>query len=504
MRDSRTSVQRILLTGATGYVGGRLLPTLEQPGRLVRCLARRPDYLRPRCSDATEIVPGDVFDAGSLERAMRDVHTAYYLVHALGGTRPFAEQDRLAAQTFAAVAAQAGVQKIIYLGGLGRGSSLSPHLASRQEVGAILGGGRVPVIEFRASIIIGSGSLSFEMVRALVHKLPVMITPRWVRTLAQPIAIEDVITYLTAALETEVRQSVVYEIGGSDVISYEGIMREYARMVGLKRLIIPVPLLSPWLSSLWLTFITPLYYKVGRHLIEGVCNETIVGNQQARLDFPVRPMGIRKALSLALENEDREYSRTHWSDALASTSHAKHWGGIRFGSRLIEPLQTEVPVPPEHVFSHIQCLGGAAGWHRYNFLWKLRGIVDQLIGGVGLRRGRRNPRCLMPGDVVDFWRVEAVEQGRMLRLAAEMKLPGRGWLQFDLDPVPGGTRITQTAIFDPVGLSGLAYWYGIYPLHCLVFRGLLRGIVGSERRTVAEGSTTNHQGHTKRKETKGS
>jgi uncharacterized protein YbjT (DUF2867 family) len=489
MNDDPPAMQRILLTGATGYVGGRLLPALEKLGHPVRCLARRPEYLRPRCSGTTEIVAGDVFDADTLKQAMGGIHTAYYLIHALGGTRSFVEQDRRAAEVFAAVAAQAGVQKIIYLGGLGRGSDLSPHLASRQEVGAILRSGRVPVLEFRASIIIGSGSLSFEMVRALVHKLPVMITPRWVRTQAQPIAIEDIIAYLTAALDVDARQSAVYEIGGADVISYQGIMREYARMTGLKRLIIPVPLLSPWLSSLWLTFITPLYFKVGRHLIGGVCNDTTVGSPQALTDFPVRPMDIRTALSRARENEDMEYARTHWSDALASPGHEKHWGGISFGSRLIEPMQVVVPLPPDSIFRHIQSLGGTTGWHRYNFLWKLRGVVDQLIGGVGLRRGRRNPRCLMPGDVVDFWRVEAVEHNRMLRLAAEMKLPGRGWLQFELDPVPGGTLITQTALFDPAGLAGRAYWYGLYPLHRLVFRGLLRGIVQAAQQSETTANT---------------
>jgi len=489
MHDDPLAMQRILLTGASGYVGGRLLPALEKQGHFVRCLARKPEYLRPRCASTTEIIAGDVFDADTLKRAMHGIHTAYYLIHALGGTRSFVAQDRRAAEVFAAVAAQAGVKKIIYLGGLGRGDDLSPHLASRQEVGAILRSGSVPVLEFRASIIIGSGSLSFEMVRALVHKLPVMITPRWVRTLAQPIAIEDVIAYLTAALDVETPESAVYEIGGADVISYQGIMREYARMRGLTRLIIPVPLLSPWLSSLWLTFITPLYFKVGRHLIEGVCNDTTVGSPQALSDFSVCPMGIRRALSRALENEDMEFARTHWSDALASPGHERHWGGIRFGSRLIESMHVVVPLPPDTMFRYIQSIGGATGWHRYTFLWKLRGILDQLIGGVGLRRGRRNPHCLMQGDVVDFWRVEAIEHNRMLRLAAEMKLPGRGWLQFELDPVAGGTLITQTALFDPAGLAGLAYWYGLYPLHRIVFRGLLCGIVRAAQQAET-GNTT--------------
>ena len=334
----------------------------------------------------------------------------------------------------------------------------------------------MPTVEFRASIIIGSGSLSFEMVRTMVQKLPIMITPRWVRTLAQPISIDDVVAYLLSALDLPLNESRMYEIGGADKVSYEGIMREYAAIRKLRRLIIPAPLLTPHLSSLWLTVVTPLYYKIGRHLIEGVRNETTVQDKRARTDFTIRPMGIRQALERAIANEDREYAATHWSDALGAAVKEHHYGGIKFGTRIVFPMQAELPLPPSGAFSLIRCLGGTYGWHRYNFLWKLRGLFDQLLGGVGHRRGRPRPGCLNPGEVVDFWRVEAVEPGRMLRLAAEMKLPGRGWLQFDIEEIPTGSRITQTAIFDPLGVSGLLYWYGIYPLHILVFKALLRGI----------------------------
>jgi hypothetical protein len=230
---------------------------------------------------------------------------------------------------------------------------------------------------------------------------------------------------------------------------------------------------------LWLTLVTPLYYRIGRHLIEGVRNETIVQDARALTDFAIRPMGIRLALQRAIENEDREYAATHWSDALGRSARERHWGGITFGTRIVLPLQADLPLPSAEVFSLISCLGGSYGWHRYNFLWKLRGLLDQLLGGVGLRRGRPRPQCLNPGEVVDFWRVEAVEVGRMLRLSAEMKLPGRGWLQFDIEKTAAGSRLTQTAIFDPLGLAGLLYWYGIYPLHILVFRALLRGITRS-------------------------
>ncbi len=484
MTNGNQTDRRILITGATGYVGGRLLHELQERGCAIRCMARRPEHLRPRCAPETEIVHGDVLDPQSLGPALDGIHTAFYLVHALGGTLPYAEQDRLGAQNFAAAAERAGVKKIVYLGGLGSGHGLSTHLSSRQEVGEVLRSGAVPTLEFRASIIIGSGSLSYEMVRIMVQKLPIMITPRWVRTLAQPIAIEDVVAYLSGALDLPLNQSRVYEIGGADCVAYEGIMREYANIRGLRRLIIPAPLLTPHLSGLWLTLVTPLYYRIGRHLIEGVRNETIVQDFRALTDFAVHPMSVRQALQRAIENEDREYAATHWSDALGQSARESHWGGITFGTRIVLPLQAELPLPPVEVFSLISCLGGSYGWHRYNFLWKLRGMIDQLLGGVGLRRGRPRPQCLNPGEVVDFWRVEAVEVGRMLRLSAEMKLPGRGWLQFDIEKTAAGSRLTQTAIFDPLGLAGLLYWYGIYPLHILVFRALLRGITGAAHLVV--------------------
>ena len=468
--------ESILLTGASGYVGGRLLGELEKLGCRVRCLARRPDHLHHRCAPSTEIIKGDVLDPASLEPAFAGIHTAYYLVHALGSKTSYAEQDRQAAQNFANAAYRAGVRKIIYLGGLGSGKDLSTHLASRQEVGSVLRSGSVPTVEFRASIIIGSGSLSYEMVRTMVQKLPIMITPRWVRTLAQPISIEDVTAYLLAALDMPLDESRVYEIGGADKVAYQDIMREYARISNLRRIIIPAPFLTPHLSSLWLTFITPLYYKIGRHLIEGVRNETTVQDTRALSDFEIRPMGIGQALQRAIANEDKEYAATHWSDALGAAVKKHHYGGIKFGTRIVFPMQTDVPLPPTEVFSLIRCLGGSYGWHRYNYLWKLRGLLDQLLGGVGVKRGRPRPTCLKPGDVVDFWRVEAVEPGRMVRFAAEMKLPGRGWLQFDIEEIPEGSLITQTAIFDPLGLLGLLYWYGIYPLHIVVFKALLRGI----------------------------
>ncbi len=467
---------RVLLTGATGYVGGRLLRALEARGAHVRCLARRPEFLRPRTAETTEIVAGDALDSRSLGDALRGVDAAYYLVHSMGSTGGFEEQDRRAASTFAAAAREAGVRRLVYLGGLGSGDSLSPHLASRQEVGRILRESGVPTVELRASIVIGSGSFSFEMIRSLVDRLPVLVMPRWTRVLTQPIAIEDVIEYLLEALEIPLPRSMVYEIGGADRTSYRDIMREYARQRGLRRAFLSVPVLTPRLSSLWLGLVTPIYARVGRELIEGVRNETVVRDDAALRDFSVRPRGMAEAISRALENEDRDFAETRWSDALSSLEPASSWGGVRFRSRLVDSRTTWVPAPPAAAFTPIRRIGGETGWYYGDWLWRARGFLDLLAGGAGLRRGRRDPEHLAPGDVIDFWRVEVVEPDRRLRLFAEMRLPGRAWLEFEVDGSESGSTIRQTAIFDPAGLLGIAYWYGIWPLHVAVFAGMLRGI----------------------------
>jgi uncharacterized protein YbjT (DUF2867 family) len=470
----------ILLTGATGYVGGRLLKLLERENLPVRCIARRPEFLRGRVSTGTEVVAGDLLDADSLERSMSGVHTAYYLVHSMGTSRGFEETDRQAAGLFAAAARRAGIQRVIYLGGLGgRLEKLSPHLRSRQEVGEILRRSGVPVTEFRASVIIGSGSLSFEMVRALVERLPVMITPRWVTILAQPIAIDDVLQYLRAALDLPAGGSSIYEIGGQDKVSYGGLMREYARQRGLRRLMIPVPVLTPRLSSLWLGLVTPVYARVGRKLIDGIRHPTVVQDDAALRVFAVRPVGVREAIARALLHEDRQYAETRWSDALSSAGPAVPWGGARFGNRLIDSRKVRVAAPPSAAFAPIRRIGGDTGWYYGNWLWTVRGWADLLIGGVGMRRGRRDRERLKAGDTLDCWRVEAYEEGLTLRLAAEMKLPGRAWLEFEVTQDADGSLIRQTAIFDPVGLRGLLYWYSVYPLHQLVFAGMLRGIANA-------------------------
>lgn len=476
----------ILIAGATGYVGGRLLHALEASGYRLRCLARRPQFLQPRVAATTEVVRGDVLDPASLRAALEGVHTAYYLVHSMASNRAFETEERRAAAAFARSAQTARVRRVIYLGALAGGTRLSPHLASRQEVGRILRDSGVPTIEFRASIVIGSGSLSFEMIRALVEKLPVMVTPRWVKMRAQPISIEDVVAYLEAALTLECNGSVVFEIGGQDEVSYADLMREYARLRGLKRLMIPVPVLTPWLSSLWLGLVTPVYARVGRKLIEGVRNPSVVTDPAALRVFDIRPRGIREAIERALRNEEREFAETRWSDALSSRGPVRGWGGVKFGSRIVDSSSVRVSVAPARAFQAIRQLGGETGWYFANWLWQLRGFIDLLVGGVGLRRGRRDPELLVPGDTVDFWRIEAVEPNRLLRLLAEMKLPGRAWLQFEVEGNDAGSTIRQTALFDPVGLFGLLYWYALYPVHKLVFAGLLRGIA---RAAEGDGAT---------------
>ncbi|MGB2627312.1 MAG: SDR family oxidoreductase [Candidatus Acidiferrum sp.] len=475
MDASRSSL--VLLTGASGYIGGRLLSALERSGRPIRCLARYPEFLRPRVSRSTEVVKADCLDRSSLTPAMAGVHTAYYLVHSMGSSGQFVEEDRQAAQNFADAARGAGIKRIIYLGGLGsKDHELSDHLRSRHEVADILRSSAIPVTEFRASIVIGSGSLSFEMIRALVQRLPVMICPKWVAVKAQPIAVDDVIAYLVEALETSGVEAAVFEIGGSDQVSYGEIMQEYARQCGLRRWMISVPVLTPRLSSLWLGLVTPIYARIGRKLVDSMRNPTLVGNSSASTVFSVKPRGLREAIEKALRHEDREFALTRWSDALSSSGKPRSWGGVQFGTRLVDSRVVQVSVSPAFAFAPIERIGGVNGWYFANFLWWLRGTLDLLVGGVGLRRGRRDPELLIKGDALDFWRVEAFEPGRQLNLAAEMKVPGRAWLQFEVEPNNQGSLIRQTAIFDPAGFAGLLYWYALYPLHFWIFSGMLKQI----------------------------
>ncbi len=480
---------RICLTGATGYVGGRLLGVLQRAGYRVRCVARRPENLRSRLAETTEVVQGDLLDRASLANAMCGQDVAFYLVHSMGSSGDFAEEERRCARNFADAARDAGVRRIIYLGGLGADApNPSDHLSSRRQVGDILRESGVPVIEFRASIIIGSGGVSFEMVRALVERLPVMITPRWVSVAAQPIAINDLLEYLRLAVSVPVDGHRVFEIGGADVVSYGQLMREYARLRGLRRVMLPAPVLTPRLSSLWLGLVTPVYARVGRKLIDSLRNASVVTDPAASDAFPVRPMGVRDAIAAAMRNEDQQIAATRWSDALSSSGKPQTWGGTRFGTRLVDKRSLPVSATPREAFGPIRRIGGDAGWYFGNSLWRIRGFMDLLVGGVGVRRGRRDPSDVAVGDAVDWWRVERYDPGRMVRFCAEMKLPGRAWLQFEVTPSEDGhgSVIHQTAEFDPVGLGGLLYWYAVWPVHALVFRGMIRGIVKAASQPSAE------------------
>jgi uncharacterized protein YbjT (DUF2867 family) len=468
----------VLIAGASGYVGGRLLSRLVEKGIRPRCLARQTEGLAARYGETVELRQANLMEPETLPPAMEGIHTAVYLVHSMGAAGDFEAREQSCAEHFAKAAREAGLHKIIYLGGLcDDHAELSPHMRSRHETGRILRDSGVPVLELRASIVLGAGSLSFEMIRALVQRLPVMITPKWVHVSAQPIFIADLIEILCQAIELPLERSRVVEIGGSEVTSYLGIMKTYANARGLKRFYLPVPVLSPYVSSLWLGLVTPLFARVGRRLIESVTHPSVIRNPVAETLFDLKPRNVEESVRAALAEEEAGFASTRWSDSLTSGQTHKTWAGVRFGTRLYDVRTREVAAPAEKVYNTFLRSGGSNGWHFATPLWKLRGILDELCGGVGMRRGRKHPQALHPGDVLDCWRVEQVEPGRSLRLRAEMKLPGRAWLEFEVLPLDKNrSRLQQTAVYDPLGLAGLLYWYAIYPLHEIVFRGMIRGI----------------------------
>jgi len=468
----------ILVTGATGYIGGRLVPQLLDGDHTVRVVARDPTRLDGRSwKERVEVVSGDMLAPETLRPALAGVHAAFYLIHSMRGGTGYRERDVRAAAAFAAAARDAGVQRIIYLGGLGdEDHDLSEHLRSRQETGSALRSAGVPVCELRAAVVVGAGSLSFEMIRHLTERLPAMICPRWVYTRTQPIAVDDVLSYLVAAVERRQPVDEVVEIGGTDVITYAEMMLGYARARGLRRRMIPVPVLTPRLSSHWVYWVTPLPRSMAVPLIEGLRSEVVVHSPRARELFPdVDPMGYDEAVRRALSALAAAAVETSWADALGG------WQGdlepltlTKREGMITETRRVVIDASPERVFSIFTGLGGDRGWLYLDSAWKLRGLLDRVFGGVGLRRGRRDPDELRAGDALDFWRVEAIEAPRLLRLRAEMKLPGAAWLQFEALPREGGqTLLLQTALFAPKGLGGLAYWYALYPVHKAIFSGMI-------------------------------
>jgi uncharacterized protein YbjT (DUF2867 family) len=447
-------------------------------GYRVRCLVRDPARLQGRpWQRAVEIVAGDVLQAESLALAMNGVRAAYYLVHSLGGGADFHQRDLSAASHFGAAARAAGVDRIIYLGGLAEASpNLSEHLRSRQQTGDALRCAGVPVTEFRAGVIVGSGSVSFEMIRYLTERVPVMICPRWVYTRTQPIGVRDVLEYLTSALAVPESQGRIIEIGGSEVVTYGEMMTIYAEVRGLKRWMVPVPVLTPRLSSYWVNLVTPIPGVIARPLIEGLRNENIVRDRSAQRLFPqIQPVSYRTAVERTLAALRAGNIETTWSDAL-SPIHGDVPPVVLTTQEgmILEHRQRYVAASPADVYKIFTGLGGKRGWLYMNWAWEIRGLLDRLLGGVGLRRGRRDPDKLRVGDALDFWRVELVEPEHTLRLRAEMKVPGKAWLQFQVRAHQSKqTLLSQTALFAPKGLMGLLYWYLLYPFHRLIFSGLI-------------------------------
>ena len=490
------SARRILVTGASGYVGGRLVRALLNDEINVRIFVRDKSKVlgQPWINDV-EIAVGNASNFDETKSALQGIHTAFYLLHSIGVGTHFDALEAEMARTFAKAAEEAGVSQIVYLGGIANDDKQSKHLASRAKTGELLASGKVPVIELRAGIIIGSGSASFEMLRHLTHRLPIMTTPKWVSNRTHPIAIRDVLWYLTNVAKLDKPIAGIFDIGGPEILSYAEMMQKFAACSGLRRRwIIRVPVLTPKLSSLWIGLVTPVPTALARPLIGSLINETVADPKKSfDAIVPKPPEGlidVTTAINLALSRTTKNQVETRWSDATAPTAPWQKaqsdpdWAGEMI---LKDKRETITDVPIEKIWRAIEEIGGETGWYGADFLWWARGVLDRLVGGVGLRRGRRDPKYLRVGDSLDFWRVEAIEKERDLRLYAEMILPGKAWLEFRLEKIElhgsPRVRITQEATFAPRGLGGQLYWYSILPLHAFVFPTMLRNIVKAAKRS---------------------
>jgi uncharacterized protein YbjT (DUF2867 family) len=488
---------RALVTGASGYIGGRLVPELLKAGWSVRAMARTQTRLRdaPWAGDV-EVAVADVTDEASLRRALEGVDVAYYLVHSIGGKPEFEEHDRRGATTFAQCAKAAGVRRIVYLGGLTpEGEELSPHLRSREEVGQILLASGVPTAVLQAAVVIGSGSASFEMLRHLTERLPVMVVPKWVDTKIQPIAIRDVLRYLVGAAAIPAEVNRAFDIGGADVLTYGAMMRRYAATAGLsKRRMVKVPVLSPTLSSHWVGLITPVPGALARPLVESLRNTVVCREHDIATYVPDPPeglIGFDEAVRLALVRIRDADVATHWSNASVGGAASDpmptdpDWAQ---GTLYVDERSRRVDAPPAVLWGVIEGIGGQSGWYSWPLAWRVRGWIDRMWGGPGLRRGRRHPTDLQLGDAVDFWRVEDIVDGELLRLRAEMKVPGRAWLDLGIQhDDEAGTLFHLRAVFAPKGLLGRAYWWSVVPFHGFVFGGMQRNIARqAEARAAAD------------------
>lgn len=473
----------VLILGASGYVGSHLVPRLAAEGHTVRAAGRRRETLEAREWAGVEIARADALDADTLGDAFAGIDTVYYLVHSMATGADFPERDRRAAENARRAAEAAGVKRIIYLGGLQPEGAASAHLASRRETGDVLRDGAVDVTEVRAGIVVGPGSAAFEVIRDLVYHLPVMVTPRWVRSLTQPIALDDLIEYLVRLPESEPPGDHTYDVGGPEVVRYQDLLTRFARAVGRRLLIVPVSVLTPRLSSYWLDLVTAVPSSVARPLIDGLRHDLVVDAEaDLRARIPIALHTYEEAVRAALEAERTAELPARWTEG--SFAMRDHRADISFYSRG-ERVERVCDAPAEAVWGAVAAIGGANGWYYANWLWSLRGLLDRLAGGVGRRRGRRHPTELRTGDALDFWRVVGVEPGRRLTLLAEMKLPGIAVLEFEVTPEGAGTRIVTAAHFHPAGAAGLLYWYALWPIHKRIFAGLTDAIAARALRAAA-------------------
>ena len=474
-RRKEDPVARVLVLGASGYVGSHLIPRLVERGHQVRAAGRRRGTLEARGWVGVETVRADALDPESLMGPLEGIDIVYYLIHSMASGKDFPELDRRAATHVRDAAARAGVGRFIYLGGLQPREAASLHLDSRRETGEVLWSGPVPVTEIRAGIVVGPGSAAFEVIRDLVYHLPVMVTPRWVDSLTQPIALDDLVEYLVRLPETEGSAGGIYDVGGPETLRYRDMLTRFAQVIGKRLLIVPVPVLTPRLSSYWLNLVTAVPTSVARPLIDGLKHDLVVDpNADLATSIPLTLHTYEEAVRAALEAERDTEMPARWTEG--SFAMRDYRSDVSFFSRG-ERVERKCEAEPETVWEVVSSIGGKNGWYYANLLWNLRGILDRMVGGVGRRRGRRHPTDLRVGDALDFWRVVAVEPGRRLTLLAEMRLPGTAALEFEVQPEADGSRIVTAAHFHPAGVLGLLYWYALWPIHKRIFTGLANALV---------------------------